>query len=334
MKLYVFLALAGLLVITETGRAGVGPFPKKVHRILFLGNSITYDGKYIVDMETYFVTHYPKKHWEFINVGLPSETVSGLSEPGHADGKFPRPDLHERLARVLALVKPDLVFACYGMNDGIYMPFDEERFRKFKEGILWLHQQVVKSGAPIIHLTPPVYDEQIGGHKGYAFVLDRYSEWLLEQRGPRQWQTTELHTPVKKMMKEHGGGDSWMVVDLHFPMKKYLEERRQADPSFRYAKDGIHPDSLGHWIMAREVLSYLGEKGVAGTTAVQEVLADHPNGLAILGLVGKKQQMMKDAWLTAARHIRPGMNTGLPLPQAKEKEKEMDRQIRVLAKEQ
>ncbi|HEY4208603.1 MAG TPA: nucleoside hydrolase, partial [Puia sp.] len=66
------------------------PFPKRVHRILFLGNSITYDGRYITDLETYYTIHYPGRHFEFINEGLPSETVSGLSEPGHAGGKFPR----------------------------------------------------------------------------------------------------------------------------------------------------------------------------------------------------------------------------------------------------
>src|SRR6476620_129749 len=66
--------------------------PDSVHRIVFLGNSITYAGNYITDIEAYFITHYPKKEYEFINMGLPSETVSGLSERGHADGKFPRPD--------------------------------------------------------------------------------------------------------------------------------------------------------------------------------------------------------------------------------------------------
>jgi len=34
--------------------------------------------------------------FEILNLGLPSETVSGLSEPNHAGGAFPRPDLHER----------------------------------------------------------------------------------------------------------------------------------------------------------------------------------------------------------------------------------------------
>jgi len=308
-KLYILFVFAGLFVFPKTGAAGVGPFPKKVHRILFLGNSITYDGKYIVDIETYFIMHYPKRHWEFINVGLPSETVAGLSEPNHAGGKFPRPDLHERLARVLALTKPDLVFACYGMNDGLYLPFDEERFRKFREGILWLHEEVVQSGAPIIHLTPPVYDEHRGGSEGYALVLDRYSEWLLQQKDSLDWK----------------------VADLHFPMKKYLEGRRQTDTAFGFAKDGIHPDSLGHWIMAREVLLYLGEKGVKDAPTISTVLADHPHGAEILALVGEKQHMMKDAWLTAAKHNRPGMKKGMPLEEARVKEVEMEKEIWLLS---
>ncbi|HEX9509388.1 MAG TPA: SGNH/GDSL hydrolase family protein [Puia sp.] len=316
MKTCVILFLTGLFTMTEVRAAGhfretsmeTRPFPKKVHRILFLGNSITYGGKYIVDIEAYFATRYPKKHYEFINVGLPSETVSGLSEPNHADGKFPRPDLHERLARVLALTKPDLVFACYGMNDGIYLPFEEERFRKFREGILWLHQEVVQSGAVLIHLTPPVYDEQKGGRKGYATVLDRYSEWLLQQKDSLGWK----------------------VADLHFPMRQYLEEHQLADSSFALAQDGIHPDSLGHWIMAREILYYLGEKKVRDAESIQAALAGHPQGAAILALVGEKQQVMKDAWLTAARHTRPGMNVGMPLEQARVKESEIAKEIGAL----
>ncbi|WP_232074117.1 SGNH/GDSL hydrolase family protein [Spirosoma aureum] len=157
VSLVFLVSLAGSLCYAQS------PFPASVHRVVFLGNSITYAGAYVTDIDAYISTHYPKQGLEFINVGLPSETVSGLSEDGHADGKFPRPDLHERLARVLALTKPDLVFACYGMNDGIYLPFDQSRFQKFREGINWLHNEVVKAGARIIHLTPPIYDDLKGG---------------------------------------------------------------------------------------------------------------------------------------------------------------------------
>ena len=99
-----------------------------VKRVLFLGDSITYAGHYTELFDAFLFTQFPDRHIEVIDCGLPSETVSGLSEAGHAGGKFPRPDVHERLDRVLALVKPDLVFACYGMNCGIYLPLDEKRF--------------------------------------------------------------------------------------------------------------------------------------------------------------------------------------------------------------
>src|SRR5215216_1992441 len=123
-------------------------------RILFLGDSITYSGEYVSYVEASLRTQFPEREFDIIDVGLPSETVSGLSEPGHAGGKFPRPDLHERLERVLAKSKPDLVFACYGMNDGIYLPFADERFRKFVDGITRLHARVVATGAGIIPVTP------------------------------------------------------------------------------------------------------------------------------------------------------------------------------------
>jgi lysophospholipase L1-like esterase len=284
--------------------------PDNVHRIVFLGNSITYAGSYITDIEAYIITHYPKRRIEFINVGLPSETVSGLSEAGHAGSKFPRPDLHERLERVLAQAKPDLVFACYGMNDGIYMPFDDERFQKFKEGITWLHDKVVKAGARIIHLTPPVYDELKGGKTGYGAVLDRYTDWLLSQREAAAWK----------------------VADIHYPMKKYLEVHRQADSTFTLAKDGIHPGETGHWVMAREILAYLGEHGAANADDVNATLTFIQNGEQILELVARRQSILKDAWLTATGHTRPGMKAGLPLAEAKSESKKIDQQIRALLK--
>jgi len=282
------------------------PFSKRVRRVLFLGNSITYAGGYITDMETYLIQKYPKVHVEFINAGLPSETVSGLSEPGHAGGKFARPDLHERLERVLTLTKPDVVFACYGMNDGIYMPFDEGRFQKYRDGITWLHDAVVKHGARIIHLTPPVYDEARGSSVGYAAVLDKYSEWLIGQRTAAQWE----------------------VGDIHFPMKAALEKNRGEQASFAFAEDGIHPNAEGHRVMARAVLEFLGEDG-----PFAQVDGSHgPGGRyeALYKLVAERQKMMKDAWLTAAGHKRPGMTQGIALREARKKYAAIEKQIRAL----
>ena len=307
---FTFLILLVHVAVTAHGQS---LFPATVHRVVFLGNSITYAGGYVTYIDAYCRLHYPAQPIEFINVGLPSETVSGLSEDGHADGKFPRPDLHERLARVLTLTKPDLVFASYGMNDGIYLPFDEGRFKKFQDGINWLHDEVSKSGAQIIHLTPPVFDELKGGKKGYALVLDRYSDWLLSQRTTRKWT----------------------VVDVHYPMKQYLEAHRQVDTTFAMngfalASDGVHPGEVGHWLMARSILAALGDKAVTRAGDIPSAVASIPNAVQALKLITDRQNVMRDAWLTATGHQRPGMAVGLPLNEARTKAAELDAQLRAL----
>src|SRR6185369_6746444 len=116
-------------------------------RTVFLGDSITYSGQYVDYVEYELRSISPESEFEFLNLGLPSETVSGLSEPGHAGGAFPRPDLRERLERVISMTRPDCVIACYGMNDGIYYPFNAEKFEKFKEGIRHLRDVATKAGA-------------------------------------------------------------------------------------------------------------------------------------------------------------------------------------------
>lgn len=280
--------------------------PSKTKRILFLGNSITYAGQYVSYIEAYIKLTSKNDRVEFMNLGLPSETVSGLSEPNHADGKFPRPDLHERLQRVLSKTKPDLVFACYGMNDGIYLPFDNDRFKRFQDGIHWLHDTLTASGIPIIFFTPPVYDERRG--KDYALVLDKYSEWLLSTRDKEKWR----------------------VIDIHFAMKKFLADQRLIDSQFKYAEDGVHPNSTGHWIMAKAVLSALGYAGSANADNPATAFKNFKNADKVLELIEKRQGIMKDAWLSFTGHSRPMMPVGLPIRDAKTKYDALGLQLKTL----
>src|SRR6185503_8765120 len=97
--------------------------------VLFLGDSNTFAGGFIACLDGYLMTRFPTSRWELINLGLPSETVSGLSEPDHP---YPRPDVHDRVDAALTRAKPDVVVICYGMNDGIYYPFSERRFKKYQ----------------------------------------------------------------------------------------------------------------------------------------------------------------------------------------------------------
>ena len=306
LRHWCLVVLAG--VLPARGAEEILPGAK---RVLFLGDSITYSGQYVESIDAYFATRFPNRAIEFLNLGLPSETVSGLSEEGHAGGQFPRPDLHERLARVLEKTKPDTVIACYGMNDGIYLPFAPERFAAFSNGLVRLRKRVAATGAKMVHVTPPVFDEAKGKGPGYGNTLDRYSEWLLGQRAA-----------------------GWDVADLHEPMKRVLIERREADPKFFLAGDGVHVGDFGHWLMARQILVHLGAKDLADIESAADMVRTHPNGAQILKLVQQKQRLLKDAWLNDTGHKRPGMNKGLPLAEAQARAAELDTQIRALAKQQ
>ncbi|MDP4624106.1 MAG: SGNH/GDSL hydrolase family protein [Akkermansiaceae bacterium] len=301
-----FLFACALLSFTPLSAEGLADLQGK--RVLWLGDSITYAGGYVANVEYYLRTRAPEAEFDFVNAGLGSETVSGLSEKGHAGGRFPRPYLHERLERVLTGVKPEIVFACYGMNCGIYLPFDEGRFAKFKEGMILLHDKAVESGAKIIHLTPAEYDSR-GEDLPYTETLDRYSEWLISQR-------------------EDAG---WEVIDIHFPMKRFLEERRKDDETFLLQKDRVHPKELGHWIMAKAVLEGLGAEDLGGVDSPEALTAAQPDGKRLLQLITNRMMTLRDAWLTSTKHLRPGVAEGLPMNQAEAKAAELLAQIEALA---
>jgi pimeloyl-ACP methyl ester carboxylesterase/lysophospholipase L1-like esterase len=262
-----------------------------VKRIVVLGDSITHSGQYIAFLETVLIADTDRRY-EIVGNGLSSETVSGLSEEGHAGGKFPRPDLHERLERVLNTTKPELVLACYGMNCGIYQPLDEGRFQKYKEGIQFLRDKAKAAGANIIHLTPPVYDpiQKKGEAPFYNDVLGAYGKWLMDQRI-----------------------EGWKVIDIHEPMNEALAELRKADPSAYLSKDGVHPGPEGHWLMAQQILKAWGVRTHYSLSDFTE-----PSGKlhALHALVSQRQKILSASYLSAAGHTRPGVAAGLPLPEA------------------
>jgi len=284
--------------------------PGNAKNVLFLGDSITYAGQYTADVETFFILRHQAADTRFINAGLPSETVSGLSPVGHAGGKFPMPVLHDRLGRLLAHVRPDLVFVCYGMNDGIMQPFDDERFQAFKNGMTATHEQIAKTGAKIIHLTPPVFDGVKGHNDFYNGVLDHYTQWLLGQR-------------------QSAG---WTVIDLHGPMTAYLDGQRKTNPGFFFANDGVHPDDLGHWVMAQQILLGLGATEVAAMKDDAALAAMHPHGQAILKLVREREEMLRSTTLTLTGHKRPGLTPGIPRADADRQSAVIEQKINQLLK--
>lgn len=306
--------IAGLLLIALSGVSLAAPpggrdLLEKSKRILFLGDSITAAGQYVAYVDAWLVSEFHEKAPRVFDGGLPSETVSGLSEEGHAGGKFPRPDLAERLDRILKAVQPDLVIACYGINCGIYQPFDEARFEKYQAGMKRLKGAVEAAEATFVVMTPPFYDDKRSPKAfSYNAVLDRYSEWLLSQR-------------------ESG----WNVIDLHHPMTRFVQVQRTAIPDFTLQPDGVHPNDAGHWFVARQVIAWAGDNEASAVNSPQEMIAVQKAPAELLGLVQQRMQIIRDAYVAAAGHKRPGVAQGLPLDQAEARAAELTARIQAAA---
>ncbi len=298
---------------------------QEAKRVVFLGDSITYSGEYVAMLGAAIAVEFPDREIELLVLGLPSETVSGLSEPGHAGGRFPRPNLHERLDRVLQQTHPDLVIACYGMNCGIYHPYSDVRFEAYRQGMRKLSQQVRAANSRLVLLTPPVFDstpilqqtlpagevEYRQPYRDYNQVLDLYSAWLVAAQD-----------------------EGWQVLDIHTPMNRFLAEQRLTDSnsSFTLADDGVHLNRQGHWLIAGELIRTLGAVRVdVEANKVEDGFAAVGVIDPLLDRIKQRQKLLTDAWLSAVGHLRPGMNQGLPLDQANEQAQTVQLEIRQLA---
>ena len=195
------------------------------------------------------------------------------------------------------------------MNCGIYEPFDETRFAKYREGMTKLKATVEKAGAKFIAITPPFYDAQ--KHRGKEFydgVLAKYAEWLNERA--RQ--------------------DGWQVIDLHTSMANEVAVRRKTEPGFTFANDGVHPNKEGHWFIARQLIAWFGDAEAAAATDAAQMLQKKKAPEKIHALIAQRSSTLRDAYVAKAGHKRPGVAKGLPIEEADRKASELTEQIQKL----
>lgn len=215
--------------------------------VLFLGDSITDGGTYVSVIHTYFRLYLTDCNVDIRNLGVCSETVSGLSEPDHP---FPRPCALGRVDRIMEEIHPDLVVTCYGINDGIYYPFSEEYLNEYKRGYNELVDRIHKYGAKAAVMTPPPFDTVSfqgelaeAGDEKYSFMKP-YKEYCEVMKRYADWIRAEMP------------GKADCVIDLYTALFNENENRRIGDPNYS-SGDGIHPNRHGHFIMADSIMREL-----------------------------------------------------------------------------
>jgi lysophospholipase L1-like esterase len=266
---------------------------------LFLGDSNTYAGEYIAVLDALLrAGQMPGEQSppQLLNLGVPSETASGLSEVDHP---FKRPCVHERLDKVLRMLQPTVVFVCYGMNDGIYQPPSAENLLAYQRGMLELVQKIrTRTDALVICLTPPIFEPEPVAARGKLGPSDtgRFAYFA-----PAGNYNETLRQQANWCMQNEFEAD--LVIDLHTMLENAKQQRQQTEPEFHYSTDGIHFGSAAHRLVAESIARELGAPGDL-LQLVNEELVDASKRHVLL---------RRDAYLSATGKNRPGLPAGLPI---------------------
>ena len=211
--------------------------------VLFYGDSITEQRLYTTFVETFVSTRYPQLNVRFVNSGWGGENAPG-GNGGSAD---------VRLTRDVLPYKPTVMTVMLGMNDGGYIAFNDERFKRYTAGMEHI-LQVVKEAFPNLRATllePSPYDDvtaepQFPG--GYNGVLVRYGQYV----------------------KELGQRNQMLVADLNGPVVEMLKKASALDPAGAKAliPGRIHPSPGGHLVMAEALLKAWGASALVSAVEI------------------------------------------------------------------
>jgi lysophospholipase L1-like esterase len=285
VSVFTLIFLFCFLLVNNISASDIKKDLLKGERILFLGDSITQDGQYVSFIEYYFNSLFPDNKFDIISIGLSSETVSGLTEKSNP---YRRPCLFDRLDFALNEIKPSIVIACYGMNDGIYHPQSKERLKAFESGIMKLISRVQQDKIKLILITPPMFDtlsakfKPIGENEpdyGFATPYHLYNNVLGD------YASFQMKLSIPNVT----------VIDLHTTMTDYVLRQRNAIPNFSFSKDGIHPGTVGHLFMAQQFMKGIGVeiKNDTLNSELKRIKAD-----SLFTLVNQHRSKRSNGWLS------------------------------------
>jgi lysophospholipase L1-like esterase len=136
-----------------------------------------------------------------------------------------------RLQRDVLSEHPTVVTICFGMNDGGYGAFNEKLYANYMASMQGLVSKLKQASVGVVLLTPGCVD---GG--SYNDTLARFAAGV----------------------KELGARENLPVFDIHALMLDVQTRAKQRNPAFTMMLDGVHPNPVGHALMAYGLLSALG----------------------------------------------------------------------------
>jgi lysophospholipase L1-like esterase len=218
--------LLSLLVLVTAGGASFADdfFFKPGDRVVFLGDSITEQYQYSTYMELYLTTRFPKANFVFLNAGIGGDTAHGGA------ARFQSHILDE---------KPTALTINFGMNDGGYGKFDENRNKVYREKTAEMLKRAKDAGVRVALCSPNAVDPRVKSNGQEYFETQK-----------------QFYAPLKEIATQGGAA----YADQYGVTRAAIEAMTKDDPKAEKAKpyyDGFHTSPPGGMLMAHAILTQL-----------------------------------------------------------------------------
>jgi lysophospholipase L1-like esterase len=199
--------------------------------VVFYGDSITHHNDYVAFLALFYATRYPEAGIRFRNAGVGgNRTSSALPRFGQ--------DVADR--------SPALVAVLFGMNDGNQRDFDAGTLTTFQQGLRTILARIdAETQAKVVLLGPTYFDrdEKLRHRTSDEPVAEDYNGVLVR-----------FGTAVAEIARDRG----CPFVDLNALLAEATRRLRAVDPAATLSRDGVHPTTAGHFVIATALLQGLG----------------------------------------------------------------------------
>lgn len=220
---------------------GQEPIITKSDIVALCGDSITASG-YPIEVETYLIACYNNGPTRGIRYGWPGDSFYTFFE--RKCGITP----------VLS-AKPTAATILYGMNDGAYQEFTDQRGKSFRAGLTRFVQELKKGGVITIVIVSPTVVDTTSFTPKSGLTAQQYNQTL-----------AKFAAIASEIAKEEGV----IFADLHHLMAKVMEKAKAkyGENYFVAGKDGVHPQANGNLIIVYALLKALGCDGDIGSFTI------------------------------------------------------------------
>jgi len=242
-SLFAALAAALAVLLAPMRAAAAADLLPEGARLAIIGDSITEQKLYTKFMEAYLLACAGRSDVKVFQFGWSGEKADGFAA---------------RLANDLAPFQPTVATTCYGMNDGLYVPYTNGIGRAYESNMRQVAAGLQKAGVQKIVLgSPGAVDTKLFVRTNFAPLsgADGYNKNL-----------GALRDIDKRVAAELGLG----FTDVHQAMLDAMAKAKAAlgEDYDVCGKDGFHPGPNGQLIMAYAFLTALGCDGQIASITV------------------------------------------------------------------